>query len=74
MQCENLEDSPGLEDVAQINVRSCKGGMLTPEARAALVEWGGKPHCDFCAGMLDHIKILRWRVCAQHPPGVPGHR
>ena len=30
---------------------------MTPEAKAALVEWGdGYSICDFCAGMLDHIK------------------
>jgi len=56
---ENLEKFTRLKrDVAQINVDPLqRGGILTPEARAALVEWGdGYSICDFCAGMLDHIK------------------
>ncbi|HMK47347.1 MAG TPA: O-phospho-L-seryl-tRNA:Cys-tRNA synthase [Methanocella sp.] len=33
------------------------GGLLTPEARMALVEWGdGYSVCDYCSGMLDQIK------------------
>ena len=33
------------------------GGVLTPEARQALAEWGdGYSVCDYCAGMLDQIK------------------
>ncbi len=56
---ENLEKFTRLKrDVAQINVDPLqRGGILTPEARAALVEWGdGYSICDFCAGMLDHIR------------------
>ncbi|MBW6517219.1 MAG: O-phospho-L-seryl-tRNA:Cys-tRNA synthase [ANME-2 cluster archaeon] len=34
-----------------------RGGILTDEARAALVEWGdGYSVCDFCPGVLDKIK------------------
>ncbi len=34
-----------------------RGGILTDEARAALVEWGdGYSVCDFCPGALDQIK------------------
>jgi Sep-tRNA:Cys-tRNA synthetase len=33
------------------------GGLLTPEARQALVEWGdGYSVCDYCTGVLDLIK------------------
>ena len=33
------------------------GGILTPEARQALIEWGdGYSVCDYCGGMLDQIK------------------
>ena len=33
------------------------GGILTPEARQALQEWGdGYSVCDYCAGALDQIK------------------
>ncbi|CAJ37380.1 O-phospho-L-seryl-tRNA:Cys-tRNA synthase [Methanocella arvoryzae] len=33
------------------------GGLLTPEAREALLEWGdGYSVCDYCGGMLDQIK------------------
>ncbi len=44
-------------DIAPINIDPLqRGGILTPEARAALVEWGdGYSVCDFCAGMLDRI-------------------
>ncbi|MCD6207697.1 MAG: O-phospho-L-seryl-tRNA:Cys-tRNA synthase [Methanosarcinales archaeon] len=34
-----------------------RGGILTPEARDALVEWGdGYSICDFCPGKLEEIK------------------
>jgi len=34
-----------------------RGGMLTAEARLALMEWSdGYSICDFCAGVLDRIK------------------
>lgn len=34
-----------------------RGGLLTDEARAALLEWGdGYSVCDFCPGVLDKIK------------------
>jgi Sep-tRNA:Cys-tRNA synthetase len=34
-----------------------RGGILTPEARDALVEWGdGYSICDFCPGNLEEIK------------------
>jgi len=34
-----------------------RGGILTPEAREALVEWGdGYSICDFCPGKLEDIK------------------
>lgn len=33
------------------------GGILTPEARQALIEWGdGYSLCDYCGGRLDQIK------------------
>ena len=33
------------------------GGILTPEARQALAEWGdGYSVCDYCGGVLDQIK------------------
>lgn len=33
------------------------GGILTPEARQALIEWGdGYSVCDYCGGALDQIK------------------
>ena len=56
---ENLEKFTRLKrDIARINVDPLqRGGILTPEAKAALIEWGdGYSICDFCAGMLDHIK------------------
>jgi len=45
-------------ETAEINLDPLqRGGILTPEARAALMEWGdGYSVCDFCAGMLDRIK------------------
>lgn len=34
-----------------------RGGLLTPEAKQALMEWGdGYSVCDFCPGVLDKIK------------------
>lgn len=34
-----------------------RGGLLTPEARRALAEWGdGYSICDFCPGKLEEIK------------------
>ncbi len=59
MMLENLEKFTRLKrDIAQINVDPLqRGGILTPEARAALLEWGdGYSICDFCAGRLDQIK------------------
>jgi Sep-tRNA:Cys-tRNA synthetase len=56
---DNLEKLTNLKrDIAQINLDPLqRGGVLTLEARAALVEWGdGYSVCDFCAGMLDRIK------------------
>lgn len=56
---ENLEKFTRLKrDIARINVDPLqRGGILTHEAKAALIEWGdGYSICDFCAGMLDHIK------------------
>ncbi|MBC7079921.1 MAG: O-phospho-L-seryl-tRNA:Cys-tRNA synthase [Methanothrix sp.] len=44
--------------VSEINLDPLqRGGILTPEARAALVEWGdGYSVCDFCEGMLDRVR------------------
>jgi Sep-tRNA:Cys-tRNA synthetase len=56
---ENLEKFTKLKrDIARINLDPLqRGGILTNEARAALMEWGdGYSVCDFCAGMLDRIK------------------
>ena len=56
---DNLEKFCNLKrDIAQINIDPLqRGGILTPEARAALLEWGdGYSVCDFCAGRLDLIK------------------
>lgn len=55
----NLDKFCGLKrDIAEINVDPLqRGGILTEQARAALMEWGdGYSVCDFCAGMLDRIK------------------
>ena len=55
----NLEKFINLKrDIAEINIDPLqRGGVLTPEARASLMEWGdGYSVCDFCTGMLDHIK------------------
>ncbi len=56
---ENLEKFSNLKrDVAEINIDPLqRGGILTPQARAALIEWGdGYSVCDFCAGVMDEIK------------------
>ena len=56
---DNLEKFTNLKrDIAEINIDPLqRGGILTPEARAALMEWGdGYSVCDFCTGMLDRIK------------------
>ena len=56
---ENLEKFANIKrDVSEINLDPLqRGGILTPAAREALVEWGdGYSVCDFCAGMLDRIK------------------
>jgi Sep-tRNA:Cys-tRNA synthetase len=55
---DNLEKFTCLKrDIAKINLDPLqRGGILTPAAKAALVEWGdGYSICDFCAGMLDKI-------------------
>jgi Sep-tRNA:Cys-tRNA synthetase len=55
---ENLEKFCGLlREKAEINIDPLqRGGILTPQARAALQEWGdGYSVCDFCAGRLDKI-------------------
>lgn len=55
---ENLEKFCNLlRDRADINIDPLqRGGILTPQARAALQEWGdGYSVCDFCAGRLDKI-------------------
>ncbi|MFB3765665.1 MAG: O-phospho-L-seryl-tRNA:Cys-tRNA synthase [Methanotrichaceae archaeon] len=56
---ENLEKFSNLKrDVAEINIDPLqRGGILTPQARKALIEWGdGYSICDFCAGVMDEIK------------------
>ena len=56
---DNLEKFTNLlRDTAEINIDPLqRGGVLTPEARASLIEWGdGYSVCDFCTGMLDRIK------------------
>ncbi|MDD2835190.1 MAG: O-phospho-L-seryl-tRNA:Cys-tRNA synthase [Methanothrix sp.] len=56
---DNLEKFCNLlREAAEINIDPLqRGGILTPEARAALQEWGdGYSVCDFCAGRLDRIK------------------
>ncbi len=56
---DNLEKFCNLSrDNADINIDPLqRGGILTPEARTALLEWGdGYSVCDFCAGRLDRIK------------------
>ncbi len=44
--------------VSEINLDPLqRGGILTPEAKEALVEWGdGYSVCDFCDGRLDRVK------------------
>ena len=56
---ENLEKFSKLKrNRAEINIDPIqRGGILTPAAREALIEWGdGYSVCDFCTGALDHIK------------------
>jgi len=56
---DNLEKFCDLKrEIAEINIDPLqRGGILTREARAALMEWGdGYSVCDFCAGRLDLIK------------------
>jgi Sep-tRNA:Cys-tRNA synthetase len=56
---DNLAKFTNLKrDISEINIDPLqRGGILTPEARATLVEWGdGYSVCDFCGGMLDRIK------------------
>ncbi len=56
---DNFEKFCNLKrDIAEINIDPLqRGGILTPEARAALIEWGdGYSVCDFCTGRLDRIK------------------
>lgn len=45
-------------DIPEINLNPIqRGGILTPEAKKALVEWGdGYSVCDFCGGRLDMIQ------------------
>jgi Sep-tRNA:Cys-tRNA synthetase len=55
---DNLEKFCNLlRDSAEINIDPLqRGGILTPQARAAQMEWGdGYSVCDYCAGRLDHI-------------------
>jgi Sep-tRNA:Cys-tRNA synthetase len=55
---ENLEKFCSLlRDKAEINIDPLqRGGILTPQARVALQEWGdGYSVCDYCAGRLDKI-------------------
>lgn len=56
---DNLEKFTSLKrEIAGINLDPLqRGGILTPLARAALVEWGdGYSVCDFCTGAMDRIK------------------
>ncbi|HOT06832.1 MAG: O-phospho-L-seryl-tRNA:Cys-tRNA synthase 1 [Methanosaeta sp. PtaB.Bin039] len=56
---DNLEKFRCLKrSVAKINLDPLqRGGLLTPEAREALVEWGdGYSVCDFCGGEMDRIR------------------
>lgn len=56
---EDLQRFANLKrDVAEINLDPLqRGGILTPEAKQALMEWGdGYSICDFCAGAMDRIK------------------
>ncbi|MDD3421767.1 MAG: O-phospho-L-seryl-tRNA:Cys-tRNA synthase, partial [Methanocellales archaeon] len=44
--------------VGMINIDPLQtGGILTPEARSALLQWGdGYSICDFCPGTLNEIR------------------
>jgi len=56
---ENLQRFANLKrEVEDINLDPLqRGGILTPEAKQALLEWGdGYSICDFCAGAMDRIK------------------
>lgn len=56
---DNLEKLTCLKrDIAEINIDPLqRGGILTPAAREALIEWGdGYSICDFCNGAMDRIK------------------
>ena len=56
---DNLEKFTCLKrDIAEINIDPLqRGGILTPAAREALIEWGdGYSVCDFCNGAIDQIK------------------
>ncbi|NYT00330.1 MAG: aminotransferase class V-fold PLP-dependent enzyme, partial [Methanocellales archaeon] len=61
MRCfMNLEKFQNLsrKTLGMINIDPLQtGGILTPEARSALIEWGdGYSVCDFCSGTLDGIR------------------
>lgn len=45
-------------EIPEINLNPIqRGGILTPEAKKALIEWGdGYSVCDFCGGRLDLIE------------------
>jgi len=56
---DNLEKFTNLKrEIGEINLDPLqRGGILTPAARTALVEWGdGYSVCDFCTGAMDRIK------------------
>ncbi|MDI6860002.1 MAG: O-phospho-L-seryl-tRNA:Cys-tRNA synthase [Methanocellales archaeon] len=54
----DLEKFLNRETLHMINIDPLQtGGKLTPEARAALIQWGdGYSVCDFCPGTLDEIR------------------
>ncbi|MDI6640038.1 MAG: O-phospho-L-seryl-tRNA:Cys-tRNA synthase [Methanocellales archaeon] len=54
----DLEKFLNRETLHMINIDPLQtGGKLTPEARAALIQWGdGYSVCDFCPGALDEIR------------------
>jgi Sep-tRNA:Cys-tRNA synthetase len=55
----NLQRFANLKrEVPEINLDPLqRGGILTPEAKQALLEWGdGYSICDFCTGAMDRIK------------------
>ncbi len=59
MRPVNLEKFICLKrDIAEINIDPLqRGGILTPAARQALIEWGdGYSVCDFCNGVIDRIQ------------------